>query len=125
MAEDEKNRLGAGSAAELLSDWRAAERDHAAAVETANVASIAAAAAQRAAHAARETADAARLSLEAAQRADRAARETADAADLLRRSTATESASADAAVTDAEDHERDAKTAFQDAQRQGFPKSQS
>ncbi len=71
MAEDEKNRLGAGSAAELLSDWRAAERDHAAAVETANVASIAAAAAQRAAHAAHETADAARLSLEAAQRADR------------------------------------------------------
>ena len=80
MAESEGERLGKGSAAELLSRWRAAERDHAAAIESAGVAALASDAAQRAAHAARETADAARLSLEAAQRAERAAREAAEAA---------------------------------------------
>ena len=38
MAESEAERLGKGSAAELLANWRAAERDHAAAIESAGVA---------------------------------------------------------------------------------------
>src|SRR5690349_5288094 len=80
VAEKEGERLGKGSAADLLSAWRAAERDHAAASEAANVAQLASDAAQRAAEAARETSDAARLSLEAAQKAERAGRATAAAA---------------------------------------------
>jgi hypothetical protein len=122
MAESEGERLGKGSAAELLAKWRAAERDHAAAVESASVASLASDAAQRAAHAARETADAARLSLEAAQRAERAARETAGAADVLSAATAREQALTDEAVTASEAAETEARDAFQNAQQKGFPK---
>jgi hypothetical protein len=122
MAESEEERLGKGSAAQLLSKWRAAERDHAAAVESASVAALASDAAERAANAARETADAARLSLEAAQRAERAARETADAADVLRAATTREQALTDEAVTASKAAETEAKDAFQDAQRKGFPK---
>ena len=122
MAESEAQRLGKGSAADLLATWRAAERDHAAALESAGVAALAAEAAERAAHAARETADAARLSLEAAQRAERAARETADAATVLSGAAAHERSIADAAVTASETAETDARDAFQDAQRRGFPK---
>jgi len=122
MAESEDQRLGKGSAADLLADWRAAERDHAAAIESASVASLAAEAAQRAAHAARETADAARLSLEAAQRAEQAARETADAADVLSAAAAKEQEVADAALIDSTTAAADAKDAFQSAQDQGFPK---
>ena len=122
MAESEGQRLGKGSAAELLAKWRAAERDHAAATETANVASLAAAAAQRAAHAARETAEAARLSLEAAQRAELAARETAEAADVLSATAGVEQNSADAALVDAVAAETEAKDAFNAARKAGFPK---
>ena len=122
MAESEEKRLGKGSAAELLSKWRAAERDHAAAIESASVASLASDAAQRAANAARETADAARLSLEAAQRAERAARETADAADVLSAATTKEQALTDEAVKASKAAEAEAKDAFQSAQREGFPK---
>ena len=68
MAEDEGRRLGKGSAAELLSAWRAAERDRAAAEESADVAELASNAAAEADTAATETATAARLSLEAGQR---------------------------------------------------------
>jgi hypothetical protein len=124
MAEAERQRLGKGSAADLLAGWRAAERDHAAAVESANVAGLAAEAARRAAHAARETADAARLSLEAAERAERAARETAHAADVLA-AAVKEQEVADAALIDTTTAEADAKAAFQSAQEQGFPKSGS
>jgi hypothetical protein len=122
MSETESDRIGRGSAADLLAQWRAAERDHAAAVESASVATLAAAAAERAAHAARETADAAKLSLEAAQRAERAARETADAADVLTGAAAKEQAIADQALTSSEAAERNAKDAFQEGQRKGFPK---
>jgi hypothetical protein len=122
MAESEGERLGKGSAAHLLADWRAAERDHAAAVESASVASLAAEAARRAAHAARETADAAELSLQAAQRAERAARETADAADVLSAAAAKEQEIADAAVIDSTTAEADARAAFRSAQDKGFPK---
>lgn len=122
MSEAEGQRMGKGSAADLLAEWRAAERDHAAAIESAGVAGLAAKAAERAAHAARETADAAKLSLEAAQRAERAARETAEAADILRAGAAKERTLADEAVTAAEAAETVARDAFHDAQRQGFPK---
>jgi hypothetical protein len=122
MAESEAEKMGKGSAAELLSNWRAAERDHAAAIETAGVAGIAAEAAQRAARAARETAEAARLSLEASQRAAHAARETAEAAEVLSSTTAQEQSLADTALSEAKTAETDAKEAFRDAQRRGFPK---
>jgi hypothetical protein len=122
MAESEGERLGKGSAAELLSNWRAAERDHAAAVESAGVAGLAAEAAQRAAKAAHETAEAARLSLEAAQRAEHAARETAEAAEVLSGTAAEEQSLADSAVSETAAAETDAKDAFHEAQRQGFPK---
>jgi hypothetical protein len=122
MAESEAERLGKGSAAELLATWRAAERDHAAAIESAGVASLAVEAAQRAAKAAHETAEAARLSLDAAQRADHAARETAEAAQVLSATAAQEQSLADAAVSEAKTAETDAKDAFQQAQRQNFPK---
>jgi hypothetical protein len=123
MAESEGQGLGKGSAADLLADWRAAERDRAAAVESAGVAALAAEAAQRAARAARETADAARLSLDAAQRAEKAARETADAADVLSGAAAKEQEVADAAVIDSTAAEADAKEAFKSAQEKGFPKT--
>jgi hypothetical protein len=122
MAESEGERLGKGSAAELLANWRAAERDHAAALESAGVAGLAANAAQRAAKAAHETAEAARLSLEAAQRAEHAARETAEAAEVLSATATEEQSLADSAVNEAATAETDAKDAFQEAQRQGFPK---
>ena len=122
MSESEGRRLGKGSAADLLAEWRAAERDRAAAIETAGVAGLAAKAAERAANAARETADAAKLSLEAAQRAEHAARETADAADILSAASAKDRTIADKALTAAEAAETLAKDAFHDAQREGFPK---
>jgi hypothetical protein len=122
MAESEGERLGKGSAAEMLAQWRAAERDHAAAIESAGVAGLAAEAAQRAAKAAHETSEAARLSLEAAQRAAHAARETADAAEVLSATTAHEQSLADTALNDAATAETAARDAFQEAQRQGFPK---
>ena len=124
MAEEEGDRIGKGSAADLLSAWRAAERDRAAAVETASVAELAVAAAWRAADAARETADAAKLSLEAAQRAERAARETAEAADIFRAAATVDHAAADSAVARATEREADAKQAFHDAQLKGFPKAE-
>jgi hypothetical protein len=124
MSESEAQRMGKGSAASLLANWRAAERDHAAAVESAGVAGLASAAADRAAHAARETADAAKLSLEAAQRADRAARETADAADVLSAATSRERAVADEAVSSTKAAETAAKDAFHEAQQKGFPKQE-
>ena len=122
MAESEGERLGKGSAAELLANWRAAERDHAAAIESAGVAGLAVEAAQRAAKAAHETAEAAKLSLEAAQRAAHAARETAAAADVLSATATGEHSLADAAVSETRAAETEAKDAFREAQRQGFPK---
>ncbi len=122
MAEREGERLGKGSAADLLSAWRGAERDHAAATEAAAVAQLAIETARRAATAARETADAAKLSLDAAERAERAARETADAADMLTAAMTREQQVADQGVSDAADRETEAKDAFHEAQERGFPK---
>src|SRR6185369_4103271 len=63
VADKEARRLGQGSAADLLSKWRGAERDRVAAEGSASVAALAKAAADEASAAATETADAARLSL--------------------------------------------------------------
>ncbi|HEX3265969.1 MAG TPA: hypothetical protein VHR16_09910 [Candidatus Limnocylindrales bacterium] len=122
MAEDAGRRLGKGSAAELLSGWRAAERDRVAAAETASVASLAASAAAEAQNAAAETAAAARLSLEAAQRADLAARRTADAAKLFAETALGDASAAEAALVESQAAEDAAKAQFLDAQDHGFPK---
>lgn len=121
MAEQEGTSLGKGSAADLLSRWRGAERDRAAAEETAGVASLAAAAAAEAESAAKETSEAARLSLEAAQRADTAAQRTAAAANLVAAATKRESSGAHGALVASRDAEDVARTAFHDAQDLGFP----
>jgi hypothetical protein len=120
LAEAEGDALGKGSAAELLGNWRAAERDRVAAEETASVASLAAKAAQEAATAAEETAAAARLSLEAAQRAERAALRTSEAAELASRVARGESAAADAALEASKAAEDEAKARFQGGQSRGF-----
>jgi hypothetical protein len=122
VAEAEGGRLGKGSAADLLSNWRAAERDRVAAEETASVATLAAAAAAEAMKAATETADAARLSLEASQRAENAARRTSEAADIAARTAKREQADADQAVVRSRKAEEVAQARFLDGQRQGFPK---
>ena len=122
MAESEGELLGKGSAAELLANWRGAERDHAASIESAGVAALAAEAALGAAKAAHETAEAARLSLDAAQRAEHAARETSDAADVLSTAAAQGQALAKSVLSDAATAETDARDAFHEAQRLDFPK---
>ena len=122
LAEEEGERLGKGSAAELLSNWRAAERDRVAAEETASVAALAASAAVEAATAAQETAEAARLSLEAAQRAEHAAKRKADAAELASRTARRESKAADEALEASKAAETAARAQFQDGQARKFGK---
>jgi hypothetical protein len=123
MAHEEGQKLGKGSAAELLSNWRAAERDRVAAEESASVASLAAAAASEAQVAATETAEAARLSLDAAQRAEKAARRTAEAAGLAAATAQRDSKSADAVVLESQAAEEAARSQFLEAQASGFPKA--
>jgi len=122
VAEAEGELLGKGSAAELLSNWRAAERDRIAAEETASVATLAAQAANVAATAAEETAAAARLSLEAAQRAEHAALRTSEAAELASKTARRDSTAADAALESSRAAEDEAKTRFQSGQSRGFGK---
>ena len=117
LAEAEGNRLGRGSAAELLGNWRAAERDRVAAEETAGVASLAAAAASD-----EETAEAARLSLEASQRAEHAARRTSEAAKLASKTARRESDAAEAALEDSRAAEDVARARFQDGASREFRK---
>jgi hypothetical protein len=119
---DDTKPLQKRSAANLLGDWRAAERDSVAARDSAEVATLAATAADTAARAAEETAEAARLALEAATRAERAARETADAARILSRTATADKAGADEAVARAEAAEAHARDAFRTAQDAGFPR---
>ena len=80
MAEAESRKKG--SAAELLGNWRAAERDLIAARDTKDVASLAANAAHAAVEAAQETSEAAKLGAEAANRAQRSAERTAEAVSM-------------------------------------------
>jgi hypothetical protein len=124
MAEAEGRRLGKHSAAELLGDWRAAERDVAAAQAHADTASLAEAAAQVAQVAALETSDAARLSLVAAERASEAAKRTAEAALVTASAASSDKADASTALEAAKRAETQAGDAFRDAQRLGFPQDE-
>jgi len=123
MAEEEGRKLGKHSAAELLGDWRAAERDLAAAKSHADTAALAQAAAHEAQVAAQETNDAARLSQVAAQRAAEAAHRTAEAAEVTASAAAGDSTEALAAVDEAERAESEAGDRFRAAQRLGFPQA--
>lgn len=120
MAEAESRRKG--SAAELLGNWRAAERDLVAAQDTVDVATLAAAAAEVAVVAARETSESARLGAEAAQRAETSARRTAEAAEVTARAAKREQTGSEDALQAASQAEADAGAAYQEAQREGFPK---
>jgi hypothetical protein len=122
VSEKEGERLGKGSAAQLLSAWRAAERDRVAAEETLQVASVAALAAAEAATAARETSDAARLTMEAAQKAEVAARRTSEAADLLSKSARADKGAATEGLARSQRAEDEARDEYREAQDQGFPK---
>ena len=121
MAEEEGHKLGKQSAAELLGNWRAAERDVAAAKAHADTAGLASAAAEEARVAVKETSDAARLSLEAAQRASEAAKRTAAAAELTASAAVKDRATAGTDLESATLAESIAGDRFRDAQRLGFP----
>lgn len=122
MTDSETSKAGSGSAAELLGDWRAADRDLSAAKETASEAALAAAAADVAKVAATETGDAARISADAAQRAEASARRTAEAADISAKAARRESIDADGALARSTSAEADAGERFHEAQDRGFPK---
>ena len=120
MAEAESRRRG--TAAELLSNWRAAERDLVAARESADVAELAAAAAEQALVAAKETSEAARLASEAAQRAEQSALRTAEAADVTARAARKDQADAMDGLRVSTEAEAEASEAFHRAEREGFLK---
>ena len=122
MSEKAGEQLGKGSAAELLGNWRAAERDRIAAEETLKVAGVAALAAAEAARAAQDTSDAARLTMEAAQKAELAARRTSEAAELLARSAGADKGAATEALAKSRRAESDARDVYHEAQAKGFPK---
>jgi hypothetical protein len=86
------------SAAELLGDWRAAERAVKAALDAAERAKI------------------------AAERAKRAATQAAEAAELLATTAEGDKARANHAVVDAESAETVARDRFHEAEGKGFPK---
>ena len=118
-----------GSAAELLADWRSAERDSLAAHEAASVAAravTAAAAAEEAAveaeSAAREATDAAARAKEAAERAKAAASLAAEAAQVAASTTEDDQARADVTVLETDRAEGEARDRFLEAQEGGFPK---
>jgi hypothetical protein len=123
VVEPEPVKVGTGSAAELLGDWRAAGRDLSAAQKTASVAALAADTADIAKVAATETDEAARMSTEAAQRAEKSARRTAEAAELTARLARGESVDADDALERSSTAEEEAGERFRDAQAKGFPKT--
>jgi hypothetical protein len=117
------------SAADLLGDWRAAERDTAAAKSAASVADLALQAASEAGEAALETEAAVKAALEAverakiaADRAKRAAAQAAEAALLLTTTAEGDKTRANHAVVDAESAEEVARDRFHEAEGQGFPK---
>lgn len=117
------------SAADLLGDWRAAERDTVAAKSAASVAALsleAASAAGEAAHeaelAVKAALDAAERAKIAAERAKSAASQAAEAAQLLATSAEGDKARANHAVVDAESAETVARDRFHEAEEKGFPK---
>lgn len=117
------------SAAELLGDWRAAERDTAAAKSAASVAALALRAASAAGEAAREAEAAVKAALDAAERAKiaadrakKAATQAAEAAQLLATSAESDTSRANHAVVEAESAETVARDRFHEAEGKGFPK---
>ncbi len=117
------------SAAELLADWRSAERDLVAAHDAASVAARAVAAATAAEEsaleaevAAREATDAAARAKEAAERAKLAASSAAEAAQTAATTTEEDQARADRMVLASEQAELDARDRFHEAEKKGFPK---
>jgi hypothetical protein len=123
VSDKEAERLGKGSAAQLLSAWRAAERDRVAAEETLKVAKLAAVAAAEAARAAQETSQAARLTKSAAEKAESAARRTSEAAELLSKSAQADQGSATESLSKSQRAEDIARDEYHDAQERGFPKA--
>lgn len=117
------------SAAELLGDWRAAERDTAAAKSAASMAALALRAASAAREAATETEAAVEAALAAAERAKiaaerarTAATEAAEAALLLATRAEADETRANDAVVDAESAETVARDRFHEAEGKGFSK---
>jgi hypothetical protein len=117
------------SAAELVGDWRAAERGATAARTAATIAALALKTARAAEEAAAETEAAAQAAQEAAERAkaasDRAkdaASHAAEAARLLSATAQVEKVEANHAVDEAEAAETAAHERYHDAASEGFPK---
>jgi hypothetical protein len=117
------------SAAELLGDWRAAERDSAGARSAASVAALALKAASAAEVAALETETAVKAALAAAAQAKaaadlakHAATQAAEAAQLLKATAARDRVRANHAVEEAEGAEAATRDRYHDAENEGFPK---
>jgi hypothetical protein len=120
------------SAAELLGEWRAAERDTAAAQAAKAIAEQALAAAHAAEEAAKETETAALAALDASKSAQTAAASAkqaatlaAEAASVLTAVVEGDKARANHAVDDAEAAEGQARERFHDAERKGFSREKT
>jgi len=125
MAKDPQ----APKASELLGDWRAAERDVAAAKAARSIAELALESATAAEEAAIETEKAAQMAVEAARSAQaaavnakKAAAHAAEAALLLTAGAEGDRARAEQAVSAAETAETTARTRYDEASKKGFPK---
>ncbi|HYK94385.1 MAG TPA: hypothetical protein VE011_00740 [Candidatus Dormibacteraeota bacterium] len=120
MADGNEPRQGRQSAAELLGDWRGAEREVVHAQTHADTVAIAANAAKQAQIAAEETSEAARLSKAAAEHAAEAADRTAEAAALTAVAAADDAAVDKSVLEQALQAASDAGDRFREAQRRGF-----
>jgi hypothetical protein len=116
-------------ASELLGDWRAAERDVAAAKTARSIAELALESASAAEEAAVETEKAAQMAVEAARSAQaaamnakKAAAHAAEAALLLTAGAEGDRARAEQAFGTAETAETKARTRYDEASKKGFPK---
>jgi hypothetical protein len=123
MADAEEPKPAKQTAAELLGEWRGAERDVAHAQTHADTVAIAANAAKQAQIAAEETSEAARLSQAAAEHAANAADRTAEAAALTAVAAADDAAVDKSVLDQALQAAADAGDRFRDAQRRGFKPS--
>lgn len=115
------------SAADLLGDWRAAERDTVAAKSAASVAALALKAASAAGEAAVEAEAAVKAALDAADRArvaadraKKAATQAAEAAHLLTTTAESDKVRANHDVEEAESSETAARDRFHEAEGKGF-----
>jgi len=117
------------SAAELLGDWRAAERDTVAATMAASIATLTLAAAAAAEEAAAEAESAANAAMDAATRAKgaadhakKAAAHAAEAAQMASTAALGDKVRADQSVDTAERAQGDARDRFHEAEGKGFPR---